>query len=129
MDIIEKARELGLLIAESEEMQAYKNAEAAVERDEKAKALLNEYKMLQVEMVKAVKGKKGKDEVDSVRERLLSKQQELNEYAVTKKFIESKNAFDNLIKTVNDVIIFSATGEEPCSPSRCRSCGKGCSQK
>lgn len=128
MNIIEKARELGQLIAESEEMQAYKNAETELEQDEKAKSLMNDYRLLQIEMVRAVKENRGKDEVDSVREMLLSKQQELNDYKVTKNFLESKTAFDNLMKTINDVIIFSVTGEEPCSPNKCSSCGKGCSQ-
>jgi cell fate (sporulation/competence/biofilm development) regulator YlbF (YheA/YmcA/DUF963 family) len=126
MDAITKAKELGELIAESKEMLNYKNAEAAMEQDEKARTLLNDYKLLQIEMVKVVKGNSDKDVVDGMRERLLAKQQELNSCEAAKNFLDSKASVDKLMKTINDVIIFAVTGEEPCSPKKCSSCGGGC---
>ncbi len=126
MDIIEKAKELGTMIANSPEMEKLTRAEEMMESDQKAKALLNDYKLLQIETVKATKENREKSVIESIKERLLAKQEEINKYEVTVNFIEAKNNFDALMKTINDVIVHSITGEEPCSSDKCKSCGGGC---
>jgi len=126
MDIIQKATDLGAAIGASEQMTALKNAEAALESDDRAKTLLNDYKLLQMEVVKATKEKREKDVIDSIKERLLKKQEELNNYKTTKDYLVAKSEFDAFMKQINNVIIFAITGEEPCSPSKCGSCGGGC---
>lgn len=126
MDIITKAKELGESIASSKEMENLKNSEIELEKDRKAKELLNDYKLLQMELVRATKEKREKEIIDSIRLRLMSKQDELNDYDVTKNYLSAKATFDKLMKTVNDVIVFSISGEEPCSPKKCGSCGGGC---
>lgn len=126
MDIIDKAKELGQLIAGSEELKNLKEAEIELEKDAWAGTLMKEYKQLQMELVRASKEKKEKDVLDEIRERLLRKQMELNEYPVTFNYLDSKTGFDRLMKNINDVITFAITGEEPCSPSKCGSCGGGC---
>ncbi|MCX7843146.1 MAG: YlbF family regulator [Clostridia bacterium] len=126
MDITGKAKELGKMIAESEEMANLKKYEAEVAQDQRAGSLLGEYKRLQLEMVKAARENREKQEIDSIKEMLLSTQDEINKYDITRNYLESKSKFDKLMKTINDVIIFSITGEEPCSPAKCGSCGGGC---
>lgn len=126
MDIITKAKELGESIASSKEMENLKNSEIELEKDRKAKELLNDYKLLQMELVRATKEKREKEIIDSIRLRLMSKQDELNDYDVTKNYLSAKATFDKLMKMVNDVIVFSISGEEPCSPKKCGSCGGGC---
>lgn len=125
MDIIDTARQLGRMIAASEQMARLKKAEAEIESDGKAKQLMDDYKHMQIDIVKATKLKKAKEELDSLREALLAKQQEINDYPATKEYLSAKSDFDNFMKTINDVMIFSITGEEPCSPNKCGSCG-GC---
>lgn len=126
MDVIDKAKELGAMIAASGEMQSLKKAEAEVESDQKAKTLFNDYKLLQLEVMKANREKRSQDIIDSIKERLAEKQKEINEYPVTMNYMEAKNKFDSFMKEINNVIIFCITGEEPCSPSKCGSCGGGC---
>ncbi len=126
MDILDKAKELGLMIADSEEMKTLNRAEEVLESDEKSKMLLNEYKGLQMGIKRATEEDLGKDAIDLIRDRLFAKQKEINEYEVTKNFYEAKANFDKLMSTINSVIIHSITGEEPCSPSKCGSCGGGC---
>lgn len=125
MDIIEKAKELGQAIANSEEMNRLKQAEADIENDEKARELLNDYKQLQIEVVRATKEGREKAVVDSIKDRLLDKQEEINLYETTKRYIDAKSSFDGFMKTINNVMIYSITGEEPCSPTKCGTCG-GC---
>ncbi len=128
MDIILKAKELGDLIADSPEMDRLTLAEETIQMDEKSVELLNEYKKLQIEVVNATKEKKDKEEIDSIRDKLMSKHKELNDYDVTREFFESKMQFDSLMKKINDVIVQAITGDDPCSSGGCDSCGGGCKQ-
>lgn len=125
MDILDTAKELGVMLGNSKEMTSLKDTEAALQADDKAKTLMNEYKQLQIEMVKATKANKSPAELEEIKEVLLMKQEEINNYPVTSNYIFAKSAFDQLMKKVNDVLVFGMTGEEPCSPSKCGSCG-GC---
>lgn len=124
MDIIEKARELGGLIAASEELLRLKRAEDAIVADERSKKLFEEYKELQRTLVHATKQRMSREIVEEHKKSLMEKQRELNEYKPTKEYLDSKMGFDRLIKTVNDVIMFTITGEEQCQSSSCGSCGK-----
>jgi cell fate (sporulation/competence/biofilm development) regulator YlbF (YheA/YmcA/DUF963 family) len=128
MDILDKAKELGHMIGDSTEMTTYKVCEAKVEQDEASQRLLNDYKLLQIEMVRATKENRDKSIIEAIKERLLGKQEEINNYKVTSDYLEAKSALDSLMKRVNDVMIFAITGEESCSPDKCGSCGGGCSK-
>lgn len=125
MDILDKARELGHMIADSAEMTRLKSSEAGLEADARALGLMDEYKQLQIELVKASREKKSQEELDTAREKLMQKQLELDNYKTTNEYLEAKTAFDRFMGNINNVITFAITGEE-CSPSKCNSC-KGCS--
>ena len=126
MDIISKAKELGTLIGNSQEMKRLNKSEEAVENDTKAQTLLDDYKQMQIELIKASKENGESEVVASIKEKLLSTHHEINDYPITKEYLEAKATLDNMMKTINDVIIFAITGEEPCSHSGCGSCGGGC---
>jgi len=129
MDIMEMAKQLGQAIRDSKEMQEYNRCEALIQSDEKSQTLLNDYKTLQIELVKATRGNRPEAEINEIKEMLMAKQAELNEYEYTANYLNSKVNLDRLMKTVNDVIVFGITGEEPsCSPSKCSTCGGGCKQ-
>lgn len=125
MDIIDRAKELGEAIADSQEMKRLKSSEANLQGDVKGMALMKEYKQLQIELVRASKEKRGAETIEAVREKLLNKQQQLYAYEITNEYLEAKNAFDKFVKNINDIISFAITGEEECSPGKCGSCG-GC---
>ncbi|MDP4094213.1 MAG: YlbF family regulator [Bacillota bacterium] len=125
MDILEKAKELGKMIAASDEMTEFNKAEAAMEIDEKSKVLMNDYKLLQIEVVKATREGRDKSIIESIKDRLVAKQDEINKYKITGDYLVAKANMDNLIKKVNDVMIFAITGEESCNPNKCNSCS-GC---
>ena len=48
-----------------------------------------------------------------------------DKYEITKKYIETKLKIDELIKKVNDIMIFTITGEVSCNTNDCSSCN-GC---
>lgn len=125
-NIIDKARELGGLLAESKEMAIYKAAEAKMQADEKSTKLMSDYKKLQIEMVKLTRGNAEKEAIEEAKQKLLATQDEINTYEVTYNFLKSKADVEAMMKQVNDIIIFSITGETACSDDKCKSCGGGC---
>ncbi len=126
MDIIEKARELGKMLASSEEMQRYNTTEAAMKSDDKSATLMREYKQLQIEMVKLTRGGAETKEIEDTKEKLLAKQLEINAYSVTMDYLTAKADLEALMKKVNDILVYSLTGESECSDEKCKSCGGGC---
>ncbi len=126
MEITEKARELGLLMANSKEMETYKNTEAAMQSDTKSTTLMSEYKQLQIDLVKKTRENAAAASVEEAKQKLLAKQKEINEYPVTFDFLTAKANLEALMKKVNDIIIFSITGEPTCSDDKCKTCGGGC---
>jgi len=125
MDIFETAKQLGTMLANSEQMTRLKNAEATLEGDSAAKELMNKYKELQLKVVRASKARAEKQEIDALRDELMAHQVGLNENAITKEYLDSKTDFDTFTKTINQVITYAMTGDEGCSPSKCGSCS-GC---
>ncbi|EPR13392.1 YlbF family regulator [Ruminiclostridium papyrosolvens] len=126
MDIIEKARELGQMLAKSTEMERYNTTEAAMKSDDKSSTLMNEYKQLQIEMVKLTRGGAETQAIEETKEKLLAKQLEINSYSVTFDYLTAKANLEALMKKVNDILIYSITGESECSDEKCKSCGGGC---
>ena len=104
MDYVEAASLLGSSIALSGEFQTWKEAEAALIIDPKAQTLIKEYKDLQVRMVEGSRQDLAKEELERIRDTLMAKQQQLNEYEVTKKYFDAKKGFENMMSTVNDII-------------------------
>lgn len=125
MSVLEKARELGELLAESEQLKRLNSTQAALENDERGMALMEDYRLLQVELIKATRENDSEVKVSDIKDLLMAKQSEIDDYKLTSEYIEAKNDFDELMKNVNDVITFAITGEA-CSPSKCASCGGGC---
>lgn len=127
MDVFEAAKQLGDLIATSDKMTRLKNAEASLEGDAEARKLMDKYKELQVNVVRATKARVSQQELESLKDELMAHQDLLNNNPVTKEYLESKSDFDSFTKTINKVIEYAMTGDEGegCSPSKCGGCS-GC---
>lgn len=125
MSILEKAKELGMLIADSEEMKNLKESELMVYQDEKAKKLVEEHKNVQLEFVKGLRGNLSKEEIEELKTKLEEKQKELNEYNVTRYFLNSKREFDSLVKDINNIMTYEITGKQACDGHSCGTCS-GC---
>jgi cell fate (sporulation/competence/biofilm development) regulator YlbF (YheA/YmcA/DUF963 family) len=127
MDIFEKAKELGTMISQSAEMTKYKDSEAKMQADQKSTTLMKEYNQLQVELVKLTRSENPDgNEMQAAKDKLLAKQDEISNYDITSNFLASKSELEALMKKVNDIIIFSITGEPTCSDDHCKTCGGGC---
>lgn len=128
MKIEMKAKELGEMIANTDEMLNLKAAEAELESDDRAKQLLEDYNVLQMELAKALRGGVSEGSVEEIKKMFQMKHEEVKDYRVTRSFLAAKAAFDILMKKLNDIILFAITGEEAehCSSHKCGSCDCGC---
>lgn len=92
MDYVEAASALGEAIKESPEFIAWQNAELALLQDEKGQDLINDFKDLQRKIVNGSRDNMDKDELEKIRDTLMDKQKELNEYEITKNYFDGKKA-------------------------------------
>mgnify|MGYP002745433954 FL=1 len=124
MDYVEAASALGEAIKESPEFIAWQNAELALLQDEKGQELINDFKDLQRKIVNGTRDNMDKDELEKIRDTLMDKQKELNEYEITKNYFDGKKGFEDMMRTINDIIQHFITGDSGCGGS-CATCG-GC---
>ncbi len=127
MTIIEKTRELGEMIQQSEEMKNLKAAEAVQEQDENAKTLLIEYNMKRMNLGRDMQsGKISQEEAikqnNEAFEELLKKSDTINAC------FEAQKALDKVVNEINAILTYYITGKAPggCS-GNCSGCS-GCSE-
>lgn len=111
MDYVEAASALGEAIKESAEFTAWQEAELALMQDEKAQELMNDFKDLQMKLVHGSRDDMDKDELEKIRDTLMEKQRELNEYEITKNYFDGKKGFETMMRTINDIIQHFITGD------------------
>ena len=128
MDVLEKARELGEMLADSEEYKRMKAAEVAKNADETALSMLADYNRKANEFAAKIRtSEPTKEELEEYRDSLGKAFAELDANAVVHEFLESSKAFDDMMKNINSIIAFYVVPEKQggsCSGD-CSSCG-GC---
>lgn len=127
-NILDKVRELGKAIADSEIMKRAKDAENAQMNDEKAQNLIAEYQENHEKWINEAKeGGLTKEKMDAVREKIDAEYAKVATYPVIAEYLVCKKEADTLISDVNSILNFYITGgemQEGCSGG-CSSC-KGC---
>ena len=126
--IIEKARELGMMLAESDEMKALKGAEELQLSDKDAQELLMEYANTRDALSqRAASPDVTKEDFEAIQKEMNDAFAKIMTNENIKRYIEANRDFKNLIDQVNAIISFFVKGEEQggsCS-GNCSSCG-GC---
>lgn len=124
-EIIEKTRELGELIKNSEEMKRVKEAEAKQAEDENAKTLMIEFNMNRMNLGRDLQnGKITEEEAIKLNneafEKMVSQSDTIREY------VEAKKELDRVVTEINGVLNYYITGQAPggCTHN-CSTCG-GC---
>ncbi len=127
-DIIEKARELGMMLADSDEMKALKGAEEMQLADKDAQVLMMEYASTRERLSqRAASADVTREEFEKIQTEMEQAFQKLMTNENIKRYIEANKAFKTLIDQVNSIIAYFVKGEEQagsCS-GNCSSCG-GC---
>ena len=124
MTILDKTRELGELIQNSEEMKKVKQAEIAQNEDEAAQELLKEFNMQRMNLARDMQsGKISREEAIEKNNKAFEEVLEKSE--TIKAFIDAKNEFDAVINQMNQILNFYITGQDPNCTHNCSTCG-GC---
>ncbi|WP_428908590.1 RicAFT regulatory complex protein RicA family protein [Niallia sp. Krafla_26] len=109
-DIVEKARELAQMIAETEEVDFFKKAEAKIHENEKVRQHISTIKALQKQAVNFQHY--GKIEAfKKTEEKIAALQQELDEIPVVYEFKESQVEVNDLLQLVATTISNRVTDE------------------
>lgn len=123
--IIEKARELGIALSESEEYRAMNEAQLAMERDETLMAKLNEFNELQSRIMELMSDEDcAHDEINGLSARMEAVRAALIENDSFTRMLETQSAFQALMKRVNRAIgvcIGADMGDE-----NAQGCGGNC---
>lgn len=112
------------MIRASKEMEDVKAAEAAQEADETAQALLKEYNLKRMNLVRDMQSGK------ITHEEAVKQNSELFEATIANNetiaaYIEKKKQFDGMVNEINQILNYYITGQEPGCTHNCSSCG-GC---
>lgn len=127
--VLEKARELGIALSETQEFQQMLEAKHIMDSDEALSALINEYQEKQQKMIEMLSG----DDMDRALVASLSAdveaiQGQLTENPIFTKVMETQQSFQNLMQQVNREIgacIGMPQEEDHVCSGSCESCG-GC---
>ena len=108
-EIIEKTRELGELIQNSEEMKNAKNAEILQENDDEAQALLKEFNLQRMNLARDMQNNKISRE-EAIQKNNEAFEEMLEKSESIKKYIDAKKEFDAMVNQVNQMLNFYITG-------------------
>ena len=125
MSIYALAAQLGQAIKEDERMIRMEKAKAAYESSEKIGNLMMEYGIQQ----EALTAMGDSEEIDTdaltrIQDRIDEIYAEITTDPIFRELDEAQTAVNELMETVNNTIMFNATGKTPCSHD-CSTCG-GC---
>lgn len=121
MTIVEKAKELGLMLAESKEFTQMRTAEQAQQSDTDAQLLLAKYNTARIAITeRAQKENVTPDEMQAIRNEMEQEYNKLQKNANIVKYVEAMSVFNDLMQEVNTAISFYITPEED------DSCGGDC---
>lgn len=130
MTVIEKARELGVMIQQDERYAAYYAAKEANDKDEALQNTINEFNMkrlqLNSEMSKEERDEQKLSELDDAIKSIYG---EIMANENMSRYNAAKNAMDALLNQINMVITYSANGEDPmtCPVENTSGCSGSCS--
>ncbi|MEA4924372.1 MAG: YlbF family regulator [Syntrophomonadaceae bacterium] len=120
--IIKMAMELGISIAQSEEMDLLKAMQAKLMLDPEASALIGRYQEAHTQMENKMRD--GLQVLPNEEQHLDILQQQLSNQPTVKEMIEVQERFNNLMQSVYFAINQAISGDS-CS-SDCSTCGGGC---
>lgn len=129
MTILEKAAELGAMIAETEEKKRLDKATDAYENDEDLKAMIEKYNEHAKKARDDLRDGKITDAVYAMCQQQLSDMYNMVMQRPTMvEYAAAKHDFDELMQGVYGEITYQITGSRPCSHD-CASCKSSCGSR
>ena len=124
--IIEKAQELGKMIAESEAKQRAQAASAALLADGDASQLINEYnEKREAKTAQFADKQPTQEEVQEINEYLQGEFNKIAENAIIREYIEASRDYEMMLSQMDSIIQHYVAGDEGGCGGSCSSCA-GC---
>jgi len=130
VEIIEKAKELGLLLKDSDIVKEYATAKAAYDNDQQMRELLGQFNLHKMSIAMISKQENADEErLSEHEEKLTEVYNKIMESPLMVDFQEKSNRVETIIGNINNILNLYITGEPSggCTGS-CSTCG-GCSGK
>ena len=126
-EILQKAKELGMMIAESGEFEKLKIAEERQLADPEAQKLMMDYANARDELTKKASSPDiTKEEFESIRKDMQAEFEKICSNENIKAYLDANEAFSNMINQVNSIIGYFVKGGDASSCSgNCSGCS-GC---
>ena len=126
-EILQKAKELGMMIAESGEFEKLKIAEERQLADPEAQKLMMDYANARDELTKKASSPDiTKEEFESIRKDMQAEFEKICSNENIKAYLDANEAFSNMINQVNSIIGYFVKGGDAGSCSgNCSGCS-GC---
>lgn len=123
MSVIEKAKELGYALRETEEATILQAAEVNLDQDKESRELINQFQQsfTKIQKAKSAGEEVSKEELDAFNQL----QEKMKENKTIQAYFAAQKGFQVLLQQVNAVINMSLQGNS-CSPSDCSGGCSGC---
>ena len=128
MDIIEMARQLGAAIQQSDEYTAYNVAKNAADGDEVLQEMIGEFNLKKLSLSTEVqKEEKDQEKLAALNEEVRSLYGRIMAHPTMAAYNTTKEELDRLLNFIQQIIVYSANGEDPAAIQEETSCGGDCS--
>lgn len=128
MDIIQMARELGAAIQQSDEYTAYNVAKTAADSDEKLQEMIGEFNLKKLSLSNEVqKAEKDQEKLSALNEEVRTLYARIMAYPAMAAYNTTKGELDRVLNFIQQIIVYSANGEDPQTIQEETSCGGDCS--
>ena len=128
MDIIELARELGAALQKSDEYTAYNVAKNAADSDAELQGMIGDFNLKKLSLNAEVqKEEKDPAKLAALNEEVRSIYARIMAHPTMMAYNTTKEELDRILNFIQQIIVYSANGEDPATIQEETSCGGDCS--
>ena len=128
MDVIAMARELGAALQQSDEYTAYNVAKNAADGDEVLQEMIGEFNLKKLALSAEVqKEEKDQEKLAALNEEVRSLYGRIMAHPTMAAYNTTKEELDRLLNFIQQIIVYSANGEDPATIQEETFCGGDCS--
>lgn len=128
MDVIAMARELGAALQRSDEYTAYNVAKNAADSDADLQGMIGDFNLKKLSLNAEVqKEEKDPEKLAALNEEVRSVYARIMAHPTMMAYNTTKEELDRLLNFIQQIIVYSANGEDPAAIQEETSCGGDCS--
>ncbi len=128
MDVITMARELGAALQKSDEYTAYVLAKSAADGDAELQRMIGDFNLKKLSLSAEIqKEEKDGEKISALNDEIRGLYEEIMSQPAMLAYNTTKNELDRLLNFIQQIVVYSANGEDPFTIQEETSCGGDCS--